>query len=510
MPTSGSAHAVFVESLRARPIGGRYIVEDLLAHGGMGLVVSARNPELDQRVAVKLLLPELAASTVLSARFLREARLAAQVESPHLVRVFDVGRLESGVPYMVMELLAGTDLAKALAERGALPVTDAVDIVLQAIAGIAHIHASGIVHRDLKPSNVFLSRGRGGTMTVKILDFGISKQSSQEAGPGLTATDTMLGTPQYMSPEQINEARSVDARSDVWSLGVILYESLVNKLPFIPTGDTAGALFGAILYTDPVPIDSLRPELPPDLARAIMRCLERSADARFTTVADLAAALIPFAGPTTANRLDEIRRTLLSLRPPRPSEVGADDVIDLPSHSAGLDAASVADTSTCHPATVALGFGASLRSKEEPGPEPASTVRPPPALESARPSRAIGPALVAVAIVGLVTVTLWLTFADEPPHGSQVARATSLAVTSLTTPSLASAPSDPPPHPLTSESAPSAPSASAIASVIATRTPPVRLTRPPVSAAPPVKAAPSATTAPAPSATVPIARDRGI
>ncbi|HVJ91728.1 MAG TPA: serine/threonine-protein kinase, partial [Labilithrix sp.] len=243
------AHAAFAESLRAGRIGGRYLVDRVLGQGGMGLVVSARYPDLDQLVAIKILLPELAQNAVLSARFLREAKLAARFESPHLVRVFDVGRLDNGAPYMVMELLSGTDLGKALAERGRLPVTEAVDILLQAIAGIAHLHASGVVHRDLKPSNVFLARGRGGTMTVKILDFGVSKEQSDGVTPGLTATDCTLGTPQYMSPEQVKDSKRVDLRSDIWSLGVILYEILAGGLPFSPDGDSAGAQFGAILYT---------------------------------------------------------------------------------------------------------------------------------------------------------------------------------------------------------------------------------------------------------------------
>jgi len=301
------ARSPFFDTLVGKRIAGRYLVERLIGSGGMGIVAAARYPELGQKVAIKFLRPELAADTVVSARFMREARVAAKVKSSHFVRVFDVGRLESGVPYLVMGMLAGRDLGDELRTRGPLPVGDAVDLVLQAMAGVAEIHALGIVHRDLKPSNLFIAEVAG-TSIVKVLDFGISKEKQTESLVPLTGTDHVLGTPQYMSPEQIKASRDVDARSDVWSLGVILYELVTKSLPFVSEGGGVGEMFGKILYVDPDPPSKHRADLPEGFAAVVMKCLERTVAARHASVIELAEALRPYLNAGSSHRIDAVRQ----------------------------------------------------------------------------------------------------------------------------------------------------------------------------------------------------------
>ena len=300
-------HEVFCQELVGKTLGGRYAVERILGSGGMGVVAAGRHPELDQPVAIKFMWPEFAADDGLAMRFLHEAKIAAKVHSPHLVRVFDVGRLDSGVPYLVMEMLTGRDLDTELKERGPLPVDQAVDWFLQALVGLAEIHAAGIVHRDLKQSNLFLCETPSGPV-VKVLDFGISKDTKQ--GAGLTATDAILGTPQYMSPEQIKSSKNVDARSDVWTLGVILYELLTGQLPFRSKSDAVGEVFGLVLFQEPEPPSAARPGLPLELEAAILRCLSKAPEDRFPTVSALANALRAFAPPSSSHRIESVRRTV--------------------------------------------------------------------------------------------------------------------------------------------------------------------------------------------------------
>jgi eukaryotic-like serine/threonine-protein kinase len=298
----------FINSLIGMKIAGRYEVTRILGEGGMGVVAEGRYAELDQNVAIKFMFPELVSNEVLSARFQREAKLAARIQSPHIVRVSDVGRLPNGVPYLVMDLLVGKDLGALLDERGPLSVDRAVDYVLQACAGIAALHALGVVHRDLKPSNLFLA-DVSGVPTVKVLDFGISKDAMAPAA-ALTSTETQLGTPMYMSPEQIRASKNVDVRSDVWSLGVILYELLTGVLPFERSGHSVGELFAVILMTDPVPLRMRRAELPEALEEVVMRCLRKTSWDRHDSVAALAEALKPFARPSSLHRIDSVKRAL--------------------------------------------------------------------------------------------------------------------------------------------------------------------------------------------------------
>lgn len=278
-------------------IAGKYRVEELVAVGGMGVVVSAKHIQLGQQVAIKVLLPVEADDESLAAipRFLREARAAAGLRSEHVVRIYDVDTLESGLPYMVMELLSGQDLRRVVKTGGPLPVEQAVDFVLQAADAIGEAHAAGIVHRDLKPSNLFLARRNDGRPWVKVLDFGISKASHDPNLEGtLTTSRAMIGSPMYMSPEQVRDAKSVDARSDIWSLGVILHELLSGKPAF--RGESLPAICAAIAADPPQSLAAARPDVAPELVAIVLRCLEKDPALRFQTVDELRAALLPFLG----------------------------------------------------------------------------------------------------------------------------------------------------------------------------------------------------------------------
>jgi serine/threonine-protein kinase len=290
-------------------LAGKYVVERVLGAGGMGVVVAAKHVELGERVALKFLLPAAASRGDMAARFQREARAAVRIKSEHVARISDVGRLPNGAPYMVMEYLAGRDLAAELAARGALPIALAVEWVLQACEAIAEAHALGIVHRDLKPANLFLTKRADGSDLVKVLDFGIPKAAADEAGaPSLTATHGIMGSPLYMSPEQIRSSKNVDARADVWSLGVILQELVTGKPPF--HADAMTALLAAILTDAPAPLRLVLPSAPVELERAVSRCLEKDVALRMPSVAAFADALSPFASPSARFSIERITKVL--------------------------------------------------------------------------------------------------------------------------------------------------------------------------------------------------------
>jgi serine/threonine protein kinase len=294
-------------------VGGKYRVERTLGAGGMGVVVAARQIDLDRPVALKFLQTKLLETPGLVTRFSREARAAAKLESEHVARVLDVGTLPTGEPYMVMEYLEGEDLAQRLASRGPVPFTVAVGYVLQACEAVAEAHALGIIHRDLKPGNLFLANRASGPPVIKVLDFGLSKSDS----PGqenVTSESSILGSPLYMSPEQLMSARTADARSDIWSLGIVLYELLTGHTPF-PYERIAG-LVAAILQKAPQPIDTWRADVPPGLQGVVIACLEKEPAKRLSSVAGLAVALGPF-GPPGSDR--SIQRILHVLREADPS-----------------------------------------------------------------------------------------------------------------------------------------------------------------------------------------------
>jgi serine/threonine-protein kinase len=300
-------------------LAGKYRVEQVLGAGGMGYVVAATHEQLGQRVAVKLLVPELCENQDSVTRFLREARAAVRIQSEHVARVLDVGELTNGAPYMVMEFLSGRDLAEELDLPEVIEVTQAIDYVLQASEAVAEAHSIGVIHRDLKPANLFLTHRPDGSPLVKVLDFGISKainvdDSALEPAPSLTATHSLLGSPAYMSPEQIRRPKSVDIRTDIWSLGSILFELLVKEPPF--NAESPLALLAAVV-SDPLPnIRDRRPDVSPELAAVIERCLEKKPEHRYQTVAELADALAPFAprSQPSVSRISGILRSA-SMRP---------------------------------------------------------------------------------------------------------------------------------------------------------------------------------------------------
>jgi eukaryotic-like serine/threonine-protein kinase len=284
-------------------IAQKYRVESVVGRGGMGVVVAARHVQLDQVVAIKLLtLPtDEDRRDEAIARFLQEAKAAARLRNDHVVRIYDVGQLDNGLPFMVMELLNGQDLGSMLDQRGALPEAEAVDYVLQACAGIAEAHHMGIVHRDLKPTNLFVSRRSDGLPLVKVLDFGISKQLSDPDADGAAAsftnTRTLMGSPNYMSPEQIRDARRVDVRTDIWALGIILQELITDAPVF--HGESFPGICAAIVADPPMPVRTMRPDVSPALEQVIQRCLQKPADGRFQSVDELALALTPLGTRTS-------------------------------------------------------------------------------------------------------------------------------------------------------------------------------------------------------------------
>jgi serine/threonine-protein kinase len=294
-------------------LAGKYRVERILGVGGMGVVVAAMHTELEQRVALKFLLPSAAQNPAVVARFSREARAAAKIKSEHVARVSDVGTMDSGLPYIVMEYLDGYDLGQALDQHGRLVASMAVDYVLQACEAIAEAHAAGFVHRDLKPSNLFLAHRADGSDIIKVLDFGISKaviaDDPSSVKPGqLTRTTDIFGSPMYMSPEQLKSSRDVDPRADIWAIGVILYELVSGKSPF--DRPTVAETFGAILYETPERLRKLQPDCPEGLEAAIFRCFEKNAAARFQNVAELAKAILPFADLATRHTVERTSRVL--------------------------------------------------------------------------------------------------------------------------------------------------------------------------------------------------------
>jgi serine/threonine-protein kinase len=276
-------------------LAGKYRVERVLGAGAMGMVVAAVHLALNRRVALKFLLPSAKKSQDGEDRFLREARIAAMLNSEHVTRVLDVGMLEDGAAYIVMEFLDGQDLGSLL-RSGPLPIEEAVTYVLQVCEALAEAHAAGIVHRDLKPANLFLTRTPSGSPCVKVCDFGISKLAGSEMA--LTQTGQVLGSPIYMSPEQFDGGKHVDTRSDIWSLGVILYELIAGLPPF--EAQEMMQLLKRITLEPPRPIEEVRPGVPAGLWRVIARALEKKRDQRWPSMREFAAALAPYAKPSPA------------------------------------------------------------------------------------------------------------------------------------------------------------------------------------------------------------------
>ncbi|HVH43064.1 MAG TPA: serine/threonine-protein kinase, partial [Labilithrix sp.] len=297
-------------------LAGKYRVERLIGEGGMGLVLAARHEALGTSVAIKLLRSTALGNTDVVGRFLREARAAVSLRSEHVARVFDVGNLEDGRPYIVMERLEGKDLGDVIDEGPAITVHDAVDYVLQACEAIAEAHAAGIIHRDLKPKNLFLTRAVHGRPLVKVLDFGISKlvPRGQPEEMQLTKTAEVIGSPSYMSPEQLRSSRNVDARTDIWALGVILYELLTGRLPF--NAETVTELVLVVVTEREPAIRSSRPDVPEGLEAIVTRCLQKQPEHRFQSVLELVQALEPYARGVSSTATDRVRAVASAGRGP--------------------------------------------------------------------------------------------------------------------------------------------------------------------------------------------------
>ncbi|HEX7664427.1 MAG TPA: serine/threonine-protein kinase, partial [Polyangiaceae bacterium] len=355
-------------------IRGKYVVEGDLAAGGMGAILSARDISTGEKVVVKVMLAAAMEIEGAITRFEREARAAAGILSEHVVRIFEVGELPNGAPYMVMEYLEGKDLGEIVGPDKPLPIDDAVDYVLQTCEAMAEAHKSGIVHRDLKPSNLFLAERGDGSKTIKVLDFGISKFSADspvigKEGASLTATRAMMGSPLYMSPEQVRSAKNVDRRSDIWSLGVILYELMSGRLPF--EGDNAGAICAMIVADEPVPLKWMKQEVPSDLEAIVMKCLAKEPASRYQDVAELSTALRPFASKVGHRAAAQAVRTMENASGILPTLHAAPIKLDLGERAA---AAPMAKT-----ATVAATPSARRSPSSRPPPAGHVSSRPPPA-----------------------------------------------------------------------------------------------------------------------------------
>jgi serine/threonine-protein kinase len=399
---------------------GKYRVERSLGAGGMGIVVLATHLRLSQPVAIKLLRPEARGNPDVVQRFAREARAASKLRGEHAVRILDVDDSEAGDPFLVMEYLEGTDLQRHLETKGALLLEDAVGFVLQACEGIAEAHGVGIVHRDLKPGNLFVTSRPDGTPLVKILDFGISKATEREAAADFVVTKpaSAIGSPAYMSPEQLKDSGGVDARTDVWALGVVLYQLLTNALPFEAT--STAALAARIAADPPRPLRALRPEAPDALEAVVLRCLAKVPAERFADVAALARSLAPFAhgGESGAVRVARVaEKTALrsdavgkgageSAQPPSagPPEVShTRDAMRIDGPSAHRTAALDEGERAPSPLAKALET------------EYASSVGTPSPIEPAPPRRPMPWRALALGAGLLLATTTWLVVRSPPP-----------------------------------------------------------------------------------------------
>ena len=346
---SPPAHGVIVgrqqQAVKAGTvIAEKYRVEKELGRGGFGIVVRARHLAIDQVVAIKVLTVGEGGANEWkedAARFKREAQATAALRSDYVVRILDVDFLESGVPYMVMEHLEGETLHNAIHTRGPLSVDESVDHIVQVLAALAEAHAVGIVHRDLKPANVFITKGHGGTLVAKVLDFGVSKIGAH-SGIGttstvspLTKTGAVIGTIAYMAPEQIVDAKRVDARADLWSVGVMLYELLTQKTPFGPANNPS--IVTAMLTKPPASLLAERPDLPPKLEKIVRRCLEKEPKKRYKTAAAVATALTEFTTPRSRGALDVLRRASPPSGAAAPIEKGTPKVVGIAGGASGSD-----------------------------------------------------------------------------------------------------------------------------------------------------------------------------
>jgi serine/threonine protein kinase len=294
----------------------KYQVESELGFGAAGVVVSARHRVLEQRVAIKFLRSGQESPEAV-ARFLREARAASRIRNQHVVRIIDASTLWSGIPFLVMEHLDGVDLERMLHQspHSQLPIQDAIDLILQTCEALAECHCAGIVHRDLKPSNLFCVHGADGLPMIKVLDFGIAKLGTTtveselpEGAVGGAPQGRVFGSPAYMSPEQFESSSHVDLRSDIWAIGVILYEFITGQLPFQET--SIYRIRKRVAEDSPQPIRELRRDSPAGLWPVILKCMEKDSSQRYSNLAELAKALMPFGSTRGRQSVARIVRTV--------------------------------------------------------------------------------------------------------------------------------------------------------------------------------------------------------
>jgi serine/threonine-protein kinase len=294
-------------------LAGKYRIEAVLGEGGMGIVLRAMHLDLGCQVAIKVMRPELAQNEEAVSRLLIEARAAASIRSEHVARVLDVGRLESGAPFLVLEYLEGRDLSQILSKVGHLASHVAVDFVLQACQALSEAHGAGLVHRDLKPENLFLSHRADGTPVVKVLDFGISKRLTR-AGREAARTNPseLLGSPLYMAPEQMRGSADIDARADIWSLGVVLYELCTGQSPFF--GESIPSICARVIGIEPASPCFLNANIPSGLEAVILRCLRKEREQRPADIGELAAALAAYGSSDADAYADSALRVLTNVR----------------------------------------------------------------------------------------------------------------------------------------------------------------------------------------------------
>jgi serine/threonine-protein kinase len=302
-------------------VGGRYRIRGVLGQGGMGTVYDAEHLGLSREVAIKVLSPSQAKKRVAVKRFQQEARAAGAIGHPNICEVYDLGLLDDGSPYLVMEKLTGQTLADRIAKEGPLPFGDVVECVAQVLSGLIAAHEKGIVHRDIKPENIFLAQRVGAPPIIKLLDFGVSKmmvefQNGEEA-LDLTRTGMVMGTPYYMSPEQARGERNLDGRVDVYACGVVMYEAIAGKRPFL--APNYNALLLAIINTTPRSLHDYRPSTPPELEAIIRHAMEKNRDARYPNAQTFLRDLKPSVPVAAPSRPRVQRETGSGRLPPPPS-----------------------------------------------------------------------------------------------------------------------------------------------------------------------------------------------
>lgn len=310
-------------------VDGRYRIDEYLGGGGMATVYRATHLALAQPVAIKTVAPSVRMLPGIEGRFLREARAATRLKGEHVVRVFDVGTMADGTPFMVMELLEGDDLGALLAAGTAVSIERACDFVLETCEALAEVHGLGIVHRDIKPANLFLTRGPDGRSSIKLIDFGVSHVDtplSPSQAAVLTRPEMIVGSPQYMSPEQMQAASKADARSDLWSLGAVLYELLTGEPPYGNDGFWSVCLAAA--HGPPPAPSTRRRGVPAGLDAVVLRCLRFEPEDRFADAAELAVALAPFASAGSEERARSTARVLEAARARGRGEPVRDRVLD--------------------------------------------------------------------------------------------------------------------------------------------------------------------------------------